>query len=326
VTDQIASAGAVRIGTSGWSYPSGRGTWNGIFYPVRGERGFRAGDELRYYAEHFDTVEVNATFYRPPVAAVTARWLRETPREFEFSVKLHQKFSHVTPIGRGPSSPPATAARQELPHPTPEDVDEFKAGIEPLADGGKLGVLLLQFPPSFRRTPEASEYLRGLLRAFREYPVAVELRHRSWSDAEADTLALLDEFDAAWVQIDEPKFRFSIRQTLMPNISRFYYMRLHGRNAEQWWKPDAPEDRYNYLYSPEELRPIAEVVALVRPEVRKAYLYLNNHFAAKAVVNAVTLKHQLGMQVEGEFQDRFVRAYPDVAELVRVPGDDFLFR
>jgi uncharacterized protein YecE (DUF72 family) len=118
------------------------------------------------------------------------------------------------------------------------------------------------------------------------------------------------------VQIDEPKFRLSIRQDMAPNIERCYYLRLHGRNAAQWWSPESPEDRYNYLYSPDELRPFAEIVAAVRPEVRKAYLYLNNHFAAKSVVNATVLKHQLGQPITGEYRQELLDAYPELRSIV----------
>jgi uncharacterized protein YecE (DUF72 family) len=306
----------VRVGTSGWSYPSGRGTWNGIFYPRRGTRGFRAADELSYYAEHFDTVEVNSSFYRPPAAATTARWVTQTPEGFEFSVKLHQKFTHVMPIGRGTPMPGEARTASTVPRPTPADVAEFRAGLEPIAGSGKLGAVLVQFPPGFHHDRDSLAYLARLLDTFRDYPMAVELRHRSWSDGGAATTDVLDRFQAAWVQIDEPKFRLSIRQDLAPNIERFYYMRLHGRNGAQWWSPEAPEDRYNYLYSPEELRPFAEVVETVRPEVRKAYLYLNNHFAAKSVVNATVLKHQLGQPVTGEYRSEMLDAYPELGGIV----------
>jgi uncharacterized protein YecE (DUF72 family) len=307
---------SVRVGTSGWSYPSGRGTWNGVFYPERGTRGFRAADELSYYAEHFDTVEVNSTFYRPPSAAATARWVAQTPPGFEFSVKLHQAFTHVMPVGRGTPPPGETRPGYTVPRPAPGQVDEFKSGLDPIARGGKLGAVLVQFPPGFHHDEESAAYLASLLELFRDYPMAVELRHRSWSDAGAATMDLLDRFQAAWVQIDEPKFRLSIRQDLAPNIERFYYMRLHGRNAAQWWSAEAPEDRYDYLYSPEELRPFADVVATVRPEVRKAYLYLNNHFSAKSVVNATVLKHQLGQPVTGDYRPEMLASYPELRAIV----------
>jgi uncharacterized protein YecE (DUF72 family) len=315
---------SVRVGTSGWSYPTGRGTWNGLFYPERGTKGLRAADELAYYAEHFDTVEVNSSFYRPPIAATTARWVAQTPPGFEFSLKLHQGFTHAVPIGHGTPPPDEHRHGPTVPRSAPGAANVFKDGLDPIARSGKLGALLAQFPPSFHFSPGSLAYVEELLETFREYPVAVELRHRSWSDSIADTMAVLDRFQAAWVQIDEPKFRLSIRQDLAPNIERFYYLRLHGRNATQWWSHEAAEDRYNYLYSDEELRPFVDVVATVRPEVKKAYLYLNNHFAAKAVVNATVLKHQLGQPVTGEYRSEMLSAYPQLRALVP-PQDEGLF-
>jgi uncharacterized protein YecE (DUF72 family) len=313
----------IRVGTSGWSYPSGRGTWNGIFYPPRGARGFRPSDELAYYAEHFDTVEVNVTFYRPPAAQTTARWAKETPPGFEFSVKLFQKFTHSMAVGREAPLPASrTGVPRPLPQPSASDVEEFRTGLDPIVSSGKLGAVLVQFPPGFHADAASTDYLGGLLRTFRDLPLAVELRHRTWSDAQAATLRLLDEFRAAWVQIDEPKFRTSIRQDLVPNTDRFYYVRLHGRNAAQWWSPETPEERYNYLYTAEELRTFADVATTVGPTVRKAYLYLNNHFSAKAVVNATVLKEQLGQPVTGEYRPSMLDAYPELRAIVpRQIGD-----
>ncbi len=248
--------GELRIGTAGWNYPRGRGTWNGIFYPRRS--GPRGSTSSRYYAEHFDTVEVNSTFYGQPRAEVTRAWADKTPDGFEFSVKLFQKFTHprmfADTLKRSMRISPAdadAAAIQELAQPNLADLDEFRRGIEPLAARGRLGALLAQFPASFKSGDPEREYLMALLSSLHDFPVAVELRHRSWSDALDDTLTLLNTFQAAWVQIDEPKFRFSIRQNYLPNIRGFYYMRLHGRNAAQWWRHDNAEDRYNYLYSAE---------------------------------------------------------------------------
>ena len=231
----------------------GPGTWNRIFYPLPGERP-RGFYELGYYAEHFDTVEVNVTFYRPPSAAMTARWARQTPHDFDFSLKLHQSFTHAEPVRRRPAPRRAPETTAEAHGPALPEIDrsvleEFRRGIEPLASSGKLGALLAQFPPSFKASPESRDYLARLLRTFSGYRVAVELRHRSWSDAAEATLALLGEFNAALVQIDEPKFRFSIRQDRLPNEGSLYYMRLHGRNSAKWWRHDSPDDRYDYLYS-----------------------------------------------------------------------------
>jgi len=313
--------GEVRIGTSGWNYPSGKGTWNGLFYPKT--RSKRAGtdrfDELRFYAEHFNTVEVNTTFYGQPRAEVTRGWSERTPAGFDFSVKLYQKFTHPKMFREAAlETAPGTEGPllDLLAQVTRSDIDDFRAGVEPLASAGKLGALLAQFPPSFKDAPESREYLAQLLRAFADYPVAVELRHKSWSDAIGETLSLLNGFGAAWVQIDEPKFRFSIRQNYLPNVTSFYYMRLHGRNAAQWWTHDKSEDRYNYLYNAGELREFSETAKAAKELVKKSYLYTNNHFSSKSVVNAVMLKAQLGEPLEGEYPEALIEAFPEVRALV----------
>ena len=312
---------SLRIGTSGWSYPAGEGRWNGLFYPA--SRSKRAGtdrfDELRFYAEHFDTVEVNTTFYGQPRAEITAGWAARTPSQFEFSLKLYQKFTHPrmfrdAQVKRAPGA--GGSLLDLLAQVTQSDIDEFRAGIDPIASAGKLGALLAQFPASFKDSPASRDYLAQLLGAFSGYPMAVELRHHSWSDAIGDTLAMLNGFGAAWVQIDEPKFRFSIRQNYLPNVTSFYYMRLHGRNAAQWWTHDTSEDRYNYLYSSGELQEFSDVAGAAKALVKKSYLYTNNHFAAKSVVNAVMLKAQLGEPIEGEYPQALVERYPELQDLV----------
>jgi uncharacterized protein YecE (DUF72 family) len=308
----------LRIGTSGWNYPSGRGTWNGIFYPP--SRGRSKGfDELAFYASHFNTVEVNSTFYGQPRADVCRGWVQRTPRNFEFSVKLYQKFTHPkmfkTSFAKG--VPAADAGGQalldELARPNQSDLDAFRNGIEPLASSGKLGALLAQFPASFKDSPASRDYLLWLLEAFGDYRLAVELRHSSWSDALAGTLSLLNPFGAAWVQIDEPKFRLSIKQNFLPNVEGLYYMRLHGRNAKQWWTHEKAEDRYNYLYTAPEVSEFVETVDAARQLVKKLYLYTNNHFSAKSVANAAMIKKQLGEPLDGEYREEFLAEYPALA-------------
>jgi uncharacterized protein YecE (DUF72 family) len=312
--------GEVRVGTAGWSYPSGKGTWNGLFYPkTRSMKHGTAGfDELRFYAEHFDTVEVNTTFYGQPRADITRGWALRTPPNFDFSLKLYQKFTHPkmfrdAALKAAPGS--EGALLDLLAQVTQTDIDDFRGGIEPLASAGKVGALLAQFPPSFKNSHETRGYLEQLLRAFSDYPVAVELRHRSWSDTIADTLSLLNAFGAAWVQIDEPKFRFSIRQNYLPNVTGFYYMRLHGRNAAQWWKHDKSEDRYNYLYTAAELQEFSETANAAKELVKKSYVYTNNHFSSKSVVNAVMLKAQLGQRIEGTYPEGLINAYSELRTL-----------
>jgi uncharacterized protein YecE (DUF72 family) len=304
---------SVRVGTSGWSYPSGRGTWNGIFYPVgpgRSTRNKGRFDELAFYAEHFDTVEVNSSFYRVPTPQTTQQWADRTPANFEFSLKLYQKFTHPEMFARATGADPSVLGTA--------DVTELRRSLDPLADAGKLGALLAQFPASFKNEGTNRTYLEWLLSAFKDYQLAVELRHRSFSDDPEGTLALLGEFGAALVQIDEPKFRLSIRQDLRPNVRTFYYMRLHGRNAEQWWRHDKSEDRYNYLYTADELQPIVEAADSASRDVKKAYLYTNNHFSAKSVANAATIKQKLGQPLDGEYPEEFVERYPDLKGLVKI--------
>ena len=292
----------VRIGTSGWNYPTGKGTWNGVFYPLPEdrERGF---DELRFYSERFNTVEINSTFYGQPRANAALGWVKRTPQDFEFTVKLYQKFTH----------PGMTIDRTPV---AQADVDAFKGGIEPLAAAGKLGPLLIQFPFSFQRVPDAVDYLNWLLNAFRDYHLAVELRHRSWSDAQEETRALLNQYRAAWVQIDEPKFESSIRQDLSAGDSEIYYVRFHGRNAKEWWDHAESEDRYNYFYSEEELEPIAAKARAARDLKKKVYLLMNNHFSAQSIANATTLKKMLDEPITARMPAELIERFPDLARIV----------
>ena len=308
----------VLVGTSGWSYPTGRGTWNGIFYPAPRSTGF---DDLAYYAEHFDTVEVNSTFYRVPEAALSLGWLRRTPATFEFSVKLYQKFTHPDMFLKRHGASEWDVTRGDL--------DQYRAGIEPMAQAGRLAALLVQFPASFTADPDTQAYLDWLCGALADYPLAVELRHKSWSDAAASTQSLLDAHRAAWVIIDEPKFASSIRQELVkakglvPGTqeprSSIEYFRLHGRNAAQWWDHEESDDRYNYLYQPTELAPFS-AAAQAAAKRRKVLMYMNNHFSAKAVANAAVLRHQLGDLVPGEYTREMVNRYPELAGIVRTSG------
>ena len=232
----------LRIGTSGWNYPSGRGTWNGIFYPaaVKGRRRKRGAkpkfDELAYYAEHFDTVEINTTFYGQPKAAIAQTWAERTPSGFEFSLKLYRALTHADIPG---------VPRLDL-----DAIDDLPARHRAACGGRQnwraAGAVSAELQADARNRRRIST---RCWQRFRDYPVAVELRHRSWSDDFSSTLSLLNSHEAALTQIDEPKFKVSIRQNQLPNITGFYYMRLHGRNAAQWWKHDKSEDRYNYLYS-----------------------------------------------------------------------------
>jgi len=142
----------IYVGTAGWSYPEGKGKWDGIFYPA----GRRGPDQLAYYAEHFRAVEINSSFYRPLAPHVAASWARKTPADFRFTAKLYQKFTHPKMYQE------ATGEAVDV---RAEDVARFKEGLAPLVDAGKLGALLAQFPPSFKADEETLTQLEDLIRA-----------------------------------------------------------------------------------------------------------------------------------------------------------------
>ncbi len=246
------------IGTSGWSYPRGEGTWNGYFYPPGTK------NELGYYSQLFGCVEINSSFYSPINPAWAEAWVKKTPDSFVFTAKLWQKFTHPR-MFEAATGDAASISR--------DDVDQFVRGIDPLAQAGKLGAILAQFPPSFENCALGRQTLEAVLRTFDEYPLAVELRHKSWSDDPA-TAALLANYDAAWVQIDEPKFSFSIAKELPQTSKSLAYFRFHGRNAADWWTGNN-ETRYRYLYSAAE---IEELTSQVRQSAAtKTFAFFNNH-------------------------------------------------
>jgi uncharacterized protein YecE (DUF72 family) len=271
----------IYIGTSGWSYPRGEGTWQGYFYP--------AGkiNELEYYSQFFNTVEINSSFYRPPAPGYVYNWAKRVPPGFRFAVKLWQKFTHPKMYQE------ATGEAAVI---SPQDVEIFNRSLEPLVRARKLGALLAQFPPSFKNDDYGRQVIGALARTFGQYPLAVELRHRSWSD-DAGTEQLLRQRNIAWVQIDEPKFGTSIAQEV-PLTAEMAYFRFHGRNAQDWWTGDS-ETRYRYLYSPEEIGELAARVKQAADSTRMLFAFFNNHWKAYAPRNANDMKKALQMS----FQD-----------------------
>ncbi|APV43930.1 putative conserved protein YecE [Dehalogenimonas formicexedens] len=271
-----------RIGTSGWSYPRGEGTWNGYFYPPGTK------NELGYYSQFFNCVEINSSFYSPINPTWAESWVRKTPDDFVFTAKLWQKFTHPKMF---------EAATGEAAAISRDDVDLYLKGIEPLWQSGKLGAILAQFPPSFENDKSGRQTLEAVLDTFGEYPIAIELRHKSWSDDPA-TATLLAHFNAAWVQIDEPKFSFSISRELPVTSTSLAYFRFHGRNAEDWWTGNN-ETRYRYLYAPNEIEELSERVRASSASVQKILVFFNNHWKAYAPRNAGDLIKSLGLSFQG---------------------------
>ena len=267
----MSSMAKLYIGTSGWSYPRGEGTWTGFFYPTG------KINELEYYGQFFNTVEVNSSFYRPPNPEYVYNWARRVPEGFLFTVKLWQKFTHPKMYKQ------ATGEEAVI---SQEDVDLFNHSIEPLVRCRKLGALLAQFPPSFKNDSPGKQILSAVIKTFGQYRLAVELRHRSWSDDE-NTARLLGENNIAWVQIDEPRFKTSIAKEV-PLTSDMVYFRFHGRNAEMWWQGDS-ETRYKYLYSPEEINELANRVKAASEQTALTFAFFNNHWQGYAPRNAVDM-------------------------------------
>jgi uncharacterized protein YecE (DUF72 family) len=259
-----------------------------LFYPLA------KTDELKFYSRFFNAVEINSTFYRPCGSKTAEGWVKRTPEGFEFTVKAWQQFTHKK--GEWSSS----------------DVDQFREGILPLIESDKLGCILFQFPASFKQTPETVEQLKTLLDSFQEYPKAVELRHRSWDEA----LGLLQSFDTVPAFIDEPKFKDSIRQDFDTSAGRFLYLRLHGRTFQKWWRHEHRNERYDYLYTREELQPYVVQLksVLENKEIQRAYVFFNNHPGAKAVANAVMMRAQLDIPVNLELPDSLVETFPDLVK------------
>jgi len=260
----------IYIGTSGWSYPRGKGTWKGHFYPDK-------VNELQYYSRFFNAVEVNSSFYHPPSQSMVYNWLRRVPEGFIFAVKLWQKFTHPKMYEEATGREAVISQR---------DVVLFEDSLKPLVEKNRLGALLAQFPPSFRNNEFCRQILKAVIKTFGNYPLAVELRDRSWSD-DRSTAELLKEAGVCWVQIDEPRFKNSIASKL-PLTSEIAYFRFHGRNREMWWQGDS-ETRYKYLYSEGEIEELAEKVKAKGQKAKLTFVFFNNHWQGYAPRNAVQM-------------------------------------
>ena len=258
----------IRIGPAGWSYKD----WEGTVYPQKPGKSF---DPLEYLARFFNTIEINSSFYRPPAPSTTKAWVNRVAanKEFAFTAKLNRLFTHE----RGKA--------------TKKDEKEFRTGIDVLAKAGKLGSVLLQFPWSFKNTDEDRVYLAKLLEKFSAYPLVLEVRHRSWNSPEI--YEWLAERGVGICNIDQPVFAKSIRPAAL-TTSTIGYVRLHGRNYQNWFRDKAPRDeRYNYLYSLDELDPWLVRIKEVAKETRETYVITNNHFRGQAVANAIEIKAAL---------------------------------
>lgn len=285
------SSDNVRVGPAGWSYDD----WKGVVYPPDKPRALHP---LEFLSRYFDAVEVNMSFYRPPSAAHSEAWVNKVsgnPR-FMFTYKLWERFTHH---------------RETWPSVT--EVRQFREGIAPCVEAGKFGALLVQFPWSFKRTPENRQWLARVLEAFAEYPIAVEIRHNSWNRPEV--FEALADRRVAFCNIDQPLFHDSLGITDYVT-ARVGYVRLHGRNAKDWFRADADrDDRYNYLYTRDELKDWLAVIERMRKLAQDVYVVTNNHYAGQAVVNAFELKAGLGEKVDA-VPGPLLEKYPRLKESI----------
>jgi uncharacterized protein YecE (DUF72 family) len=331
----------IRVGPAGWSYPD----WSGYVYPSPRPKGFH---ETTYLAEFFDTIEINTSFYSPLQPGHAHQWLERVagnPR-FLFTAKLWQKFTHETFFDVERSVAPASArsstsklsrtASGSTGIPSAEDERVVRAGFDVLRKAGKLGAVLLQFPFSSHRTIETAAYLTALLKRFADYPLAVELRHASWDDPEI--FALLREYHAAFSNIDQPIIGQSLLpfdpQSLLPSdgtsllpradsAAPIGYIRLHGRRYDTWFNDDPtipPHERYNYLYSTEELAPWAGRIQNAGEHARRVFAITNNHYLGKGVVNALQLISMLkGAKVN--VPEPLRQHYPELEKIASMPPE-----
>jgi uncharacterized protein YecE (DUF72 family) len=337
----VAPVGDIRVGPAGWSYPD----WSGYVYPSPRPKGFY---ETTYLAEFFDTIEINTSFYSPLQPGHAHQWLERVsanPR-FLFTAKLWQKFTHETIFdlpGAAPPAPPrlsstkpGNTASSSTRSPRADDERAVRAGFDVLRNAGKLGAVLLQFPFSFHRTPETQAHLAAILKRFADYPLAVEVRHASWDDPEI--VALLCEHHAAFCNIDQPIIGNSLLPREGPSQHPFAtkslsqgedlaapigYIRLHGRRYDTWFSDDptiARHERYNYLYSVEELTPWVGRIQSAGTRTRKVFAITNNHYLGKGVVNALQLISMLkGARVN--VPESLRQHYPELDKIASMPPE-----
>ncbi len=311
-------AASIRVGVCSWADE----TLTKFWYP----KGVSSGEErLRYYAERFDTVEANSTYYRLPDPAVVEKWVERTPERFTMHVKAFGVMTrHPVKVDQLPTDlrDVPTDARGRVERPPREYRAEvfrrFHEALEPLRSAGKLGGILMQFPSYFVYKPYSLEYLEWSKEQLGGDEMLVEFRHASWLDEEhrADTLRFLEEHGLTYVTVDAPETGGrNVLPTVVGVTSSTVYVRFHGRNAETWNKrTGSAAERFDYLYSEDELREWVPQLKELAGESQTVYAMFNNNgrstmpptapleakenekdgYVAQAPTNAQMLKRLLG--------------------------------
>ena len=294
----------VRLGVAGWTDPSL--TETGVFYP---DDATTPEARLRYYASKYSLVEVDATYYSLPTRELAQRWVSRTPRSFVFDIKAHALMTgHGTEVHRLPGwiseAVPARlqSAKRIFPGVLPaEIIDEvwrrFLDALTPLHAAGKLGAVLLQFPPWFKPSPESADAIRKARARLGDTLGAVEFRHRDWLKGRiADrTFQLLEELGLAYVMVDAPQgMESSVPPTVGTTSPRLAVVRLHGRRAETWEKRhDVVSERYRYLYQDHQLRTWVLPIVDIALRHQGVHVLFNNNHANYATTNALEMTEML---------------------------------
>lgn len=258
------TAPAVFLGTSGFSFDD----WVGPVYPER----LPKTQWLTFYEQSlgFNAVEVNYTYYQMPSVRTMQGLVRKTSPAFRFTVKTHRRLTHDIRQPDGSILDDAGAFQ------------EFRDGLRPMQDAGRLGCVLAQFPYAFTDTPQTRIYVDDMMDRLGDLGLVVEFRHRSWVTPE--TFARLRRRQVGWCAVDEPQL-----SRLMPwageVTSENAYVRFHGRNAAQWFGTSTA-DRYNYLYPEAELRDLAGKTTELAKPAKALYVFFNNCHAGSAAKNA----------------------------------------
>lgn len=259
ISEKIQEPNMIYIGTSGFQYDD----WVGPYYP----EGLPKSSWLAFFAEEFQTLEINYTYYRMPSARTLAAMANKTPDGFLFTVKATQEMTH------------ARERDDKL-------FTEFKQALKPLHDQNKFGCILAQFPSSFHATDESREYLAWMREQLAALPVVVEFRNKDWLSEE--TYTLLRSLDFGFCCVDEPFFPRVAEVT-----SEIAYVRFHGRNYKKWWKHEHAWERYDYTYPPEELEEWVPRIREMDGMAEKVFVFANNHYNAQGIDTARQLKLML---------------------------------
>jgi uncharacterized protein YecE (DUF72 family) len=291
----------ILVGTASWSDPGFVEHW----YPKK----MPAGDRLAWYAQQFDMVEVNSTFYAAPNARMVERWCRSTPDGFTFDVKLHQLLSrHSTnvkllqPAMQRSAQIDAKGKVKLTPKIEAAMIEQFQKSIEILRDAGKLGALLLQLSPAFSPKMHKLNELDDLLGALSKYRVAIELRNRNWAEGEQlkATLDFLRAHSATFVLVDAPAEKhFTIMPPNLNEITnpQLAYLRLHGRDARAYTTGKTVAARFNYDYSDGEIDEIAQRARALAKETQEVHVVFNNNALDYAPHAAARMRAALGQMI-----------------------------